>query len=333
MVLKNINKAKISIGVKLYRKQETFYDIIGDVHGYAYELQLLLKQMDYENINGVWFHPKRKAIFVGDFTCRGPQTRETINIVKQMVEYGSGMAILGNHEMNVIGHFTKNYDNTPFKPATGSNKKLMDKIKAEYMYEKDKLKADVKWLRRLPFALDLGPVRIVHAYWNNSHIELIKNTLTKGKLTKKILYKVFSPETAISKAIRQTTRGIEINMPHDLIIKDQKNIRRTGFRVRWWEEPYGKTFRQLGYGNKFILPDYTVPPEIIENFEIYPSDAPPVFVGHYCVPSTQMMAASNVCCVDNCLANEGQLAAYRWNGENHIKMTNFVFQGKKTALK
>jgi hypothetical protein len=46
-----------------------------------------------------------------------------------------------------------------------------------------------------------------------------------------------------------------------------------------------------------------------------------------------MMAASNVCCVDNCLANEGQLAAYRWNGENHIKMTNFVFQGKKTALK
>ncbi|MGQ1891231.1 metallophosphoesterase [Thermophagus sp. OGC60D27] len=330
MIFKIINKVKTTPVAPLNRPEKVLYDIIGDVHGHARELQLLLKQMDYRKINDVWFHPERKAVFVGDFTCRGPQTRETINIIRLMVENDSGLAILGNHEMNVIGHFTKNGDNQSFKPATGSNKRLMDNIRAEYIYEREQLKADLKWLRRLPFAIDLGPIRIVHAYWNPSHLERIEQRRTKRKLTKKLLLEIFSPDTELGKAVRQTTRGIEINLPHDLIIKDQKNIRRTSFRVKWWEPPYGKTFRQMGFGNKFILPEYTVPPEIIIPFDVYPPDAPPVFVGHYCVPPSHMMPADNVCCVDNCLANGGQLAAYRWNGEPHLKMTNFVFQRKRT---
>ncbi|MDK2841833.1 MAG: hypothetical protein PWQ17_1338 [Anaerophaga sp.] len=307
------------------------YDIIGDVHGHAQELEMLLKQMGYEEINGVWLHENRKAVFVGDFTCRGPETRHTINLVRRMLENGTGMAILGNHEMNVIGHFTKNKEGKPFKQATGSNKKIMDNIKAEYIYEKDRLKADIKWLRTLPFSVSLGAIRIVHAYWNQSHLELIEKNRKNGKLTKKTLYEVFSSQSELGKAIRQTTRGIEINLPNDLIIKDQKNIRRTNFRIKWWEAPFGKTFRQTGYGNKFILPDYTIPPELIEPFDVYPPKAPIVFVGHYCVDAPNMIASNNVCCVDNCLANGGQLAAYRWNGEKQLKPTNFVFQRKRVV--
>lgn len=306
------------------------YDIIGDVHGYAEELKALLLKMGYNQDNGIWHHPERVAVFTGDFTCRGSSTRESIRIVRNMVENQTAIAILGNHEINVIGHFTKNKEGILFKEATGSNKKIMDKIIAEYRYEKKALKDDIKWLRRLPFCFDAGKFRVVHAHWSDRNRKIIRENRTKEKLTKKLLSEIFMADSSLAVAVRQTTRGIEINLPHDLVIKDNNNIRRTNFRIKWWESPKGKTFRDMSYGNKFLLPPYSIPPEIIPPFEVYPSDAPTVFVGHYCVEEKQMLPASNVCCLDNCVANGGQLAAYRWNGEERIKKENFIFQGKVT---
>jgi hypothetical protein len=305
------------------------YDIIGDVHGYADELIILLKQLGYKEANGVYIHNHRKAVFVGDFTCRGPETRRAISIVRKMVENQTGYAVIGNHELNVIGHFTKNIEGKTFKPATGSNKKIMDRIRDEYIYEKDELKDDLKWIRSLPFFLDFGTFRVAHAYWSEANREIIEGHITKNKLTKKLLQMIFDHDTPFSEAVRQTTRGIEINLPPDLIIKDDRNIRRTNFRIRWWQDPKGKTFKEISYGNKFTLPTYTVPPEILFPFEVYSEKAPPVFVGHYCMSPDRMIPTHNVCCVDNCAANGGQLAAYRWQNGEELKITGFVFQGKK----
>jgi hypothetical protein len=331
MLTKIIGKTKIPLVQRAAESESTYYDIIGDIHGNAEELIVLLKQMDYREIKGVYRHDDRKAVFVGDFTCRGPESRRAISIVRKMVENKTGYAILGNHELNVIGHFTKNKEGRPFKQATGSNKKLMDRLKAEYIYEKDQLKNDLKWMRTLPFFLDFENIRVTHAYWSPSNRELIEKSITKGKLTKSLLSLIFSPGNPFFEAVRKTTRGIEINLPHDLIIKDARNIRRSNFRIHWWDDPRGKTFKQMSYGNKFMLPNYTVPPEILFPFEVYPAKAPPVFVGHYCMSVDRMIPAPNVCCVDNCVANGGQLAAYRWYGEAMLKPTNFVFQKKMGA--
>ena len=44
------------------------YDIIGDIHGHADELVSLLELMGYrQRAGGVYEHPSRHAIFVGDF--------------------------------------------------------------------------------------------------------------------------------------------------------------------------------------------------------------------------------------------------------------------------
>jgi hypothetical protein len=47
------------------------FDIIGDVHGCADKLKGLLHRLQYEQRNGVFQHPRRKAIFVGDLIDRG----------------------------------------------------------------------------------------------------------------------------------------------------------------------------------------------------------------------------------------------------------------------
>ena len=188
----------------------------------------------------------------------------------------------------------------------------------------------IKWLRSLPFFLNLGSIRVAHAYWNDNHVQTIEKTITEGRLTKKLLKEIFRSETDFSLAVKQTTRGIEINLPKNLIIKDEKNFRRTNFRIKWWEIPHGKTFRELSYGNRFILPNYTIPEQILYPYAIYGPNEPVVFFGHYCINHGQLIERENICCVDNCLAGFGKLAAYRWNGEQNLSESNFVFENRKT---
>lgn len=260
---------------------EGYYDIIGDVHGYSKELVGLLEKMGYSRVDGVLQHAERKAVFVGDFVSRGPDTKGVLTIIRKMVENNAGYAILGNHELNVIGYFTITKSGKPITQLALSNKKQMENIREQFKNEPELLADSIKWLRTLPFFLKLGSIRVVHAYWNDKHVQTIEKTITEGRLTKKLLKEIFKTETDFSLAIKQTTRGIEINLPKNLIIKDEKNFRRTNFRIKWWEEPHGKTFRELSYGNRFILPNYTIPEQIIYQYAIYGPTEPVVFFGHY----------------------------------------------------
>ena len=71
------------------------YDIIGDIHGCAHTLVRLLDQMGYRKVNGVYEHPRRQAIFIGDIIDRGPRIREALHLVRDMVEHGSARIVMG----------------------------------------------------------------------------------------------------------------------------------------------------------------------------------------------------------------------------------------------
>ena len=88
----------------------TGYDIIGDVHGCAEELEDLLDNLDYVEVNGVYQHKdgERSVIFVGDLIDRGPGQVRVLELVRRMVEAGSAQIVLGNHEFNAIGFATPN---------------------------------------------------------------------------------------------------------------------------------------------------------------------------------------------------------------------------------
>ena len=76
------------------------YDLIGDVHGCALTLEHLLDRLGYHKQGGVWRHPSRMAVFVGDIIDRGPRIREALHIVHDMVVAGQALCIMGNHEFN-----------------------------------------------------------------------------------------------------------------------------------------------------------------------------------------------------------------------------------------
>ncbi|WPO70749.1 polynucleotide kinase-phosphatase [Streptomyces sp. KN37] len=79
------------------------FDIIGDVHGCAAELETLLTKLGY--VDGT--HPEgRTAVFVGDLVDRGPDTPGVLRRVMAMVAAGTALCVPGNHE-NKLGRHLK----------------------------------------------------------------------------------------------------------------------------------------------------------------------------------------------------------------------------------
>ena len=86
------------------------YDLVGDILGHADALHRLLRELNYAEIEGVFQHPEKQMIFVGDFIDRGPRQREVLRIARSMCEAGVASAVMGNHEFNAIGWATQNKD-------------------------------------------------------------------------------------------------------------------------------------------------------------------------------------------------------------------------------
>ncbi|MDH6218771.1 polynucleotide kinase-phosphatase [Streptomyces pseudovenezuelae] len=79
------------------------FDIIGDIHGCAAELESLLGKLGY--VDGT--HPDgRTAVFVGDLVDRGPDSPGVLRRVMSMVGSGDALCVPGNHE-NKYGRHLK----------------------------------------------------------------------------------------------------------------------------------------------------------------------------------------------------------------------------------
>jgi protein phosphatase len=84
------------------------FDIIGDVHGCADELELLLAKLGYRvEWTGAGEDRRcrveppagRRALFVGDLVDRGPRTPDVLRLVHTMVTSGAALCVPGNHDV------------------------------------------------------------------------------------------------------------------------------------------------------------------------------------------------------------------------------------------
>jgi len=89
------------------RRAETGgFDIIGDVHGCADELETLLGRLGYSvtwtraGLLPVTTAPVgRRAVFVGDLVDRGPRARDAVAIVMALCAAGQAFCVPGNHDV------------------------------------------------------------------------------------------------------------------------------------------------------------------------------------------------------------------------------------------
>ncbi|TDN98990.1 metallophosphoesterase [Sunxiuqinia elliptica] len=300
------------------------YDIIGDIHGQASMLKSLLKSMGYKKENGVFSHESRKAVFLGDFINRGPEIRDTLILVRRMVEAGNALAVLGNHELNAIIYELKDKTGKPIAKRLLKYRLPLNQTLEEFLHIPDEYRSHIKWLRTLPMFLELDGIRVVHACWKDENIALLKESLTEGKLRRSFLKKVSKNNSELSTAFWQTCKGIDFQLPKDLLVFDNRGQARRSFRSKWWVNPQGLTFKELAFESRFDLPNYTIPDELNVTREPYGEDEPIVFFGHYCLRNGANILAPNLCCLDSCVSRNGKLAAYRWSGEKKLLAENIV---------
>jgi len=80
------------------------FDIIGDVHGCHTELVALLGELGYAvGADGLTAKPPegRRAVFVGDYCDRGPDTPSVLRLAMSMEAAGDAICLPGNHDVKL----------------------------------------------------------------------------------------------------------------------------------------------------------------------------------------------------------------------------------------
>lgn len=298
------------------------FDLIGDIHGHATELEVLLDRLGYAPRAGAWRHPSRTAIFLGDFVDRGPDIARTLSIVRSMVEGGAARAVLGNHEVNAIAYATERADRPgEFCRAHNERNRRQHEATLSQLSDPERTVA-LDWFRTLPLWLDLGGLRVVHACWDEKSRSIIERILHReGSLTEAAVREMHDQSSPAFDAMEILLKGPEIPLPEGVTLADAEGHPRKVIRARWFEPPRAWTYGALVFPPSPRVPDLEIPVEARAALSYYPSDAVPLFFGHYWMPASEepSLLAPNVACLDWSVARGGHLAAYRWDGERVLE--------------
>jgi len=136
--------------------------VIGDVHGELEALHGLLESLGYDARGGA--HPEgRQLVFVGDLVDRGPDSPGVLRLVKRLVEQGSALCVVGNHELNALR-------DDPHKRRPGEDwwYQRRDARGSRIVSREEKREELMPFLESLPLALERDDLRVVHACWHDS---------------------------------------------------------------------------------------------------------------------------------------------------------------------
>lgn len=311
------------------------YDLIGDIHGYSTHLEALLTKLGYSQKLGVWSHPERQVIFLGDFVDRGKFQLETVRIARAMVEAGHALAVMGNHEFNAVAYETPDI-NKPGGYRREHNENNVEQHKAfiQAVGEGSALHKDIiGWFRTLPLYLDLPGLRVVHACWHEPSLAVLDGYLDEfNRLRPDAWFEATEKGHPVYEAIEVTLKGLEIRLPEGAEFKDKGNHSRKHIRSRWWQ-PGNTTYQATALVPAEALsaiPDLPIPADMLPGYD----GKKPLFLGHYWMHAeTPVPLTEHIACLDYSVANEhrdanyqhGKLVAYRWQGESTLTPDHFVW--------
>jgi hypothetical protein len=303
------------------------YDIIGDIHGCAHSLQVLLDRLEYSVRDGAYRHPERRVIFLGDFIDRGPLQRETIEIVRRMVDAGAALSVMGNHEFNAIAYYTPDRESGDYlRPHTEKNMRQHQAFLDAYAHTPDDYTDVIAWFMTLPLWLDFGGLRVVHACWDARLIARIEEFQGGSQLlSDDLLVQASRRGQWQYEALETLLKGKEIRLPDGASFRDKDGTSRHNIRVRWWDQ--GATnFKDAFFGPESARTH--IPEDEIAGDHLvdYSHEAPPVFLGHYWMEGDPAPLARNIACLDYSVAKPGgRLTAYRWDGEQVLEKERFAW--------
>jgi hypothetical protein len=304
------------------------YDLIGDIHGHADELRALLHHLGYRpDAAGVPRHPAgRQVIFLGDYIDRGPKIRETLQLVRSMVDGGAALAILGNHEYNALAFWQTYPTGGHIRPHWPWHIKQHYRTITEFATPElfKEWQDYLGWFLTLPLALELPGLRAVHACWEPRHLDYLRGELPDLRLTPEFMLRAAHRGSPEYEATETTLKGREVRLPKGVRFFDKDGHPRELMRVRWWQDPATAP----SYAHYYLedLPELQGQAVDFANLDpSYYQDDTPVFFGHYWLRGTPQLLQPHAVCLDYSVAKGGQLVGYRWDGEQVLSADKLVW--------
>ncbi|GLS28151.1 metallophosphoesterase [Marinibactrum halimedae] len=309
----------------------TGYDIIGDVHGCADTLVNLLTRLGYHKQRGVWRHPKRLAVFLGDIIDRGPHIREALQIVHDMAEHNAATMIMGNHEYNAIGYETPApdwlSDRDYLRPHNHHHNRLIAETKAQFEAHPGDWKDYLAWFKTLPLFIEFNDFRVVHACWDESLIHRYLAEFGTNQVDDRFIINSVNRDSFEGQVMDRLTRGTCLKLPDERVITSRDGYQRRFFRTKFW----AKT--PITYADVVYQPD-PLPEDLMDRplseaeraqLLYYGPEHKPLFVGHYWLQGRPRPIRNNIACLDYSAVKFGRLAAYRYDGEPQLCPEKFAW--------
>lgn len=310
-------------------------DIIGDIHGHFDELAALLEMLGYRKRGGVYEREGRRVVFLGDYIDRGPKQLEVCSMVKSMVEAGSAIALMGNHELNACAMLAQDPGNPGDTLRTCKGEKGARHLSqhSEFLAQCEAAGPGerLRWCEffmTLPLWADLGKVKAAHACWDPESIRQADKMLKGGRLDWSLLPMAYPKgegdplQNGLQKAIEILCKGPEIDLPEGLVLRDAQGHDRKRARAKWWSDStVGKnaiadseSLVHLGKSSDDAAQAIRASHARVEKC----GKDELVFFGHYWMQGEPRIETANHACLDFSIAKRGCLCAYSFDGEKRL---------------
>jgi hypothetical protein len=193
---------------------------------------------------------------------------------------------------------------------------------ADFEAREAELRECLEWFRTLPFYLDLGDLRVVHAEWNDELVACVNGCAYLGD---DFLRLATTKGARIHRTIEILLKGSEVPLPSGVTTTDLDGTERNEVRVCWPLPAAGRTYRDIAFPSGPHIPDEPVPASVAHAVPGYGLNEPPVLFGHYAIKGHRSgLIVPNAACLDFGCGKGGPLTAYRWSGERTLSAGNFV---------
>ena len=314
----------------MYLDPQRGYDLIGDVHGCAHTLERLLDSLGYRQHGGVWRHPWRQVLFLGDIIDRGPRIREALHLVHGMVEAGQAHCIMGNHEFNALAW-------SILAPAgsgreyvcehTSRHARQLRETHQQFEQHPADWQDFLGWFGQLPLLLDGERFRVVHACWDGALISQLRARFADARVDRAFVEAAAEQGSFAHRVFDRLLRGLNMRLPDGLAITGDDGLTRSFFRSKFW------AVDPQTYGDIVFQPDalpeqvaaQQLPPAAKAGLLNYPIEEPLLFVGHYWRRGKPAPLRPNLACLDYSAVMRGKLVAYRLDDEPQLDPHKFVW--------
>ncbi|WP_227875816.1 metallophosphoesterase [Kushneria konosiri] len=304
------------------------FDLIGDVHGCGDLLESLLEQMGYQRRNGVYTHASRRAIFLGDLIDRGSHIQKALEIVRTMVDAGTALVVMGNHEAHALKHCLGQGGRGFTMPrAGGRSERVMLETLQQFERAPRLWASYLEWFLEMPLCLEFERFRVAHACWDETLLRPFLNDHPDGGIDRHFLAAASVQGSPEHRILDRTTRGTQLRLPNGQVIRSMDGAHRSVFRTHFWARS------PQSYGDVVFQPD-PLPPEFEDHplrdeerrrLVHYESSQRPLFVGHYWCEGIPSLPTANIACLDYSAVRGGRLVAYRFDGESALDAGRFCW--------